>query len=571
MSANISVFAQIESFGWAKHLESDNYTSAYASQLDDQGNLIVAGVFRGTIDVDPGVGVDTLNNNWVNWINWSWYTIGNSDGIVAKYTPEGTLVWVKKFETFGSLIVNSIQFDEDQNIVLAGYYHGLIDFDPGPDTALFVGEQYYDPYAFVMKLDSVGNLIWVNEFHHSRINSMDIDENGNIYSTGVFNENVDFDPSDDEYYLYSGFMNTPETFVLKLNENGELVWVKQFPCYVQVNSAQNLVLDDDENMVISGKLSGPTDFDTDSTDQFILGEPSVHSIYFCKLDSSGAFIWAKSMKCSELATPSSAVVDSMNNSYTAINFIDSVNIDTGNAVLNIESQGGRNALILKLDSSGNYIWHEAYLSIYDIGIMDIEIDILGAVYTTGYFREEIDFDPSADSLFLSTDSLGAFIHKLDTEGSFQWAHKLTSENGYVWARSLCVDDSFEVYTSGVFTGYTDFGIGMVNQSIDGGEMPDIFMHKINQSISTVGVQENIHVNSINLSPNPAKSIVRIQSNFNTNAALYLVDLFGREIVQLDFKDGDEMSFDVSNYPSGIYFIQVLVDGELIQSEKLIVE
>ncbi len=580
VSFNFSALAQIESFEWVKNLQADDNIYNTASQLDDQGNLFVAGKFNDSLDLDPSTGWDLLNS--ID-LFYSELIGSDSDGYLAKYSPEGTLLWVKQFESFGNVMINSIQFDEMQNIVIAGVFRGKVDFDPGPDSTFYTSPETNAQHAFIAKLDSVGDFLWAIEYPNSAVLSMDIDGLGNIYSTGYFHDNIDFDPSEAEFFLYLGYFISSETFILKLDGNGQFVWVKKIngsiPHPYHYNLGYHLALDNDFNIMISGNSIGPADFDPDNTNQYILGEQEAQIIYFCKLDSSGTFLWAKSIDCgldigpgSHLTNASSSIIDGMNNSYTAINFGDSLNINTGQETLNITSLEYGNTLILKLDSSGSYLWHKSFLSTYYGIIWDIAVDQLGDVYSTGIFGDEMDFDPGVDSFILVADSMGgAFINKLNSDGAFQWAHKITSENGNVEGLALCVDDSFEVYTSGVFAGYTDFGIGTPNQFLEGGLQYSVFIHKISQSISTVGIEEYPDPLSLNICPNPARFNVNIKCDLMNNEALYFVDLFGRKIEKLDLKGKDEISFDVSSYPSGMYFIQVEIDGKLLQSEKFIIE
>ncbi len=79
-------------------------------------------------------------------------------------------------------------------------------------------------------------------------------------------------------------------------------------------------------------------------------------------------------------------------------------------------------------------------------------------------------------------------------------------------------------------------------------------------------------NQIEMYPNPAKNFVNIYINNPSLTNLSLVDFSGRLLQSIDIPDGQEdYQLDVSKYPSGMYFIEVHLDGKLLQSEKLIIE
>ncbi len=79
-------------------------------------------------------------------------------------------------------------------------------------------------------------------------------------------------------------------------------------------------------------------------------------------------------------------------------------------------------------------------------------------------------------------------------------------------------------------------------------------------------------NTIVLSPNPANGIVNIYLNKSSSSSIYLMDLSGRQMQTIETEKGqDHYQMILSDYASGIYFIKVVQDGNLIQNEKLVIE
>ena len=76
----------------------------------------------------------------------------------------------------------------------------------------------------------------------------------------------------------------------------------------------------------------------------------------------------------------------------------------------------------------------------------IAIDAMQNVYTTGYFKGIVDFDPNAGIHNLSgTGNNNYFLFKLDSAGDFSWVNQLSDLKG------ITLDDDGNIYSTGYFT------------------------------------------------------------------------------------------------------------------------
>ena len=82
------------------------------SVVDELGNVTVAGTYSGTVDFDPGVGVETLS------------AVGGRDIYVAKYTGGGALLWVKSLGGAGAEEVRGLAQDGAGQLYLVGSFSG---------------------------------------------------------------------------------------------------------------------------------------------------------------------------------------------------------------------------------------------------------------------------------------------------------------------------------------------------------------------------------------------------------------------------------------------------------------
>ncbi|MEZ4702244.1 MAG: PKD domain-containing protein [Rhodothermales bacterium] len=133
---------------WAFNLGATARDLGTAIAVDRAGNTIGAGFIKNTVDFDPGPGVYNLPGNALN------------NGYLAKYDPDGNLVWaflLENVSTKASTQIFNIGVDDDNNYYAAGFLQGTVDFDPN-GTFELTGNGPYD--AFLAKYDAGGNLIW---------------------------------------------------------------------------------------------------------------------------------------------------------------------------------------------------------------------------------------------------------------------------------------------------------------------------------------------------------------------------------------------------------------------------
>src|SRR5690606_1414173 len=113
------------------------------------------------------------------------------------------------------------------------------------------------------------------------------------------------------------------------------------------------------------------------------------------------------------------------NVYTAGTFIGTADFDPGAGVYYLSSEGDMDIFIQKLDTNGNFVWAKSMGGInWDYGY-SVAVDVSGNVYTTGSFRETVDFDPGAGIYNLTSQGgTDIFIQKLDADGNFVWANRM---------------------------------------------------------------------------------------------------------------------------------------------------
>lgn len=174
--------------------QTGGYIYGQAIAVDSDDNIFIAGSFTGDIDFDVYEGTQTLSSN------------GIGDIFFVKYNADGELLFVRTLEGMEFWEhVHDMTLDNEGNIYLAGRF-GSCDFDPGP--SIFSIDAGFDDSAdiFFAKYNTEGNLVYVNSYGVANIDvarGIALDEAENIYFTGSFNDNIDFNPGYQGGELYS--------------------------------------------------------------------------------------------------------------------------------------------------------------------------------------------------------------------------------------------------------------------------------------------------------------------------------------------------------------------------------
>ena len=229
------------------------------------------------------------------------------------------------------------------------------------------------------------------------------------------------------------------------------------------------------------------EFNTGSIEANLVFAPTTILGYGAVLDA--VYIAAQQFSGSSV-TVQKVFIDSTGNVYTTGNFTGTADFDPGIGVFNFTSAGGDDIFISKLDSNGSFVWAKQMGGMDEDLTLDLNVDSIGNVYTTGSFSGIADFDPGVGVFNLTSAEDGdIFISKLDSSGSFVWAKQMGGTFGGGRANGISVDSAGSIYTTGGFGGTVDFdpGVGVFNLTSAGGA--DIFISKLDSSGSFVWAKQ----------------------------------------------------------------------------------
>ena len=311
------------------------------------------------------------------------------------------------------------------------------------------------------------------------ISSMAVDGSGTTYSVGAYEGTVDFDPGSGTESLTS--TGADDTFVVKLDSAGELVWAKSLGGSSH-DQAVDVASDDSGNVYVLGRFYGTADFDP-GLDVSNLTSNGAFDAFIVKLNSNGEFLWARSYGNSYDDQPHAVAVDSSGKVYITGWFQQTVDFDPGVETESFASAGSTDAYLLKLNSNGDFESFTQFGSTSQDRGSAIAIDNADNVYVIGDFAGTIDFDPGLGTTNKTPTAYDAFIVKLDSGGGLVWVSTF-SGSGYAYGgelgRNIAVDTAGSVYVTSWFDGTIDFDPGPESENLTSTNN-DVYVAKLNSS------------------------------------------------------------------------------------------
>jgi predicted Ser/Thr protein kinase len=193
---------------WSGAVVGAGADSTNSVAVTPDGHIVVAGWFRGTIDVGCG----------------SLTAVGAAemmDMFVARFKREGTCVWSRRFGGPAADAADTVIPAADGHVIVAGTLQGTVDFGGGPLTSR--GER--DIVLF--ELDARGNHVWSRSFGGTEIDTANVvrDRDGNLILYGGFTS-PSFEIGRTRLLLQSPGYG--DGFVAKLSPEGEPIWARAF-------------------------------------------------------------------------------------------------------------------------------------------------------------------------------------------------------------------------------------------------------------------------------------------------------------------------------------------------------
>lgn len=240
-TGNTMFLAAIKGFDgerlWSRAFNSSVAITPHAVAADAGGNVLVAGIYDGTVSV--GGEAHT--------------SVAGPDAFIAKLNSAGIYVWSKSWGSDGVQRISSVGADANGDVYVAGSFENGMML---PDGSVVTSKGGRDP--FIAKLDgTTGDHLWVRAFGDEGSNQeaevVAVDASGNLIVAGRFDGALEFDSGSFEA---SGPL---DLFVAKVSPMGDLLWFKQGQGTASA-SVKGLAVAEDGRTAVVGSFAGALSF-----------------------------------------------------------------------------------------------------------------------------------------------------------------------------------------------------------------------------------------------------------------------------------------------------------------------
>ncbi len=368
------------------HLVSAGGTDVFIAKYDPDGVLLWAKQVGGqNDDYSSAISTDITGNCYVTGFFFIQGTIttfgtttitqaGDADMFISKFTAAGNLLWVRNGGGKNEDAAFGIATDVSGNSYVTGYFSGTALFG----TTKITSTGYSD--IFIAKYDAAGNLVWVRTgggSYQDEAYAVSTDVAGNCYVTGYFTGNSIFGSVP---LSSAGYFDT-DVLLLKYNPSGLLLWAKRAGGTAN-DIGYGMDITNSGQVIVCGVFQG-----TKSFGENVLTRIGGSNGFLARFESNGKLAWVKSSAGADFSEYRKVSTDNAGNSYVA----GSISGDVAFANTKITSSGGKDACIAKYDNKGVLMWVLQGGGTDDDECMSISSDPTGVCYVGGQFNNSAAF------------------------------------------------------------------------------------------------------------------------------------------------------------------------------------
>ncbi len=546
--------------------------------------------------------------------------------IILSQTP----LWIDTMGGTDNDKALALATDSQNNVLVTGSFHNTVDFDPGAGVYDLASNGNED--IFVQKLDTNGQLLWVKQIGGTGTEvgfSIAVDDNDNIYILGGFSETSDFDPGISTQNLTS--LGSWDTFLLKLDAQGNFVWVKQIG-NANLDYAPALALDHSGHILVTGIFKNTVYFDPPAN-TLQLTSNGGWDFYVAQFDIDGNYIWAQNFGGTSYDKARYIYVDDNDFVYITGQYRNTVDFDNSNNTAELTAIDGYDGFVLKLNNQGDFVWVKQWGGAGQDEVRGLDMDANQNIYITGKFYDNVDMDPGTGTYNLNAGgNTDTFIVKLDSNADFVWAKSIdnddtnigytiqATENGrvyiggyfegdivYTWDAgfvnftsngdkdayiltlnaidgsydsfyqaggsgedqiyTLCYNHPNSLYASGSFSGTADFGTNGNQNLRNSNGGLDAFVLKIDTNTNSTGAID--FFKNLRVYPNPVTDKLYIDFGDIKEARIKLIDLKGSVLWAQDKNPLQSNTAITAPAQGGIYFLEIQSQGYIFRQKILV--
>ena len=468
---------------------------------------------------------------------------GGYDAFLVKFNSSGVRQWATYYGGSENDKGISCALDASGNVYMIGTTSSISGIATAGAHETTVND------GFLVKFNSSGVRQWGTYFEGNG-NACATDASGNIYIVGLTNSTSGIATAGAHQTVISG---SGDAFLAKFNSSGVKQWGTYFGGPYTLASGMetgySCATDALGNVYMTGHTPSTSGIATAGAHQTIYGGSSTDA-FLVKFNPSGVIQWGTYYGGAGVDIGYSCATDASGNIYLAGDTQQSFpasGISTIGAHQSAYGGGYSDGFLVKFDSNGLRQWGTYYGGNWLDVSFSCATDASGNVFMSGETQSPNGIATSGAHQTTFDD---AFLVSFNSSGVRQ------SGTYCGGIKNVCTTDaSGNVY----MTGYTQSNSGIAtagaHQTANGNNgYNDAFLIKFNGL--SLGINENINDKLFTIYPNPALSILNINTDYQLiNQHYTIIDGLGRVVLNGKLNEVDT-AINVEQLSKGIYYLKV---------------
>jgi len=535
----VGAAAASQSYSWGGRFGGDGEDVVLKMHVDASGNIFTTGYFTLTSDFDISDGVSLLTGG-------DFY-----EAFVQKTDKDGNFVWARRFGGDSFDNGTDVTTDAAGNVYITGVYQETADFDPGEGEFMLTSTGGLD--IFVVKLDPNGNFVWAKSIggtEYEETSAIGTDALGNIYVSGYFFGEMNFDPGQSEFSLTP--LGWSDGFITKLNSDGTFIWAKQFGGD-DFDLSLDMKVMPSGDLYFAGNFNGTADFDPDpEVVQNLTAEAEAG--FLLHLTADGDYVKAINIgEAPEGFYLLSVDVDALGSAYITGYFGGELSLGLVNGTeTTLSAPDFYNGVVLKVNPNGTTAWATQFTGEEASIPYTVAINSNGETLVSGFYGVSLQL---GDTLLTieSENAMESFLAKLDANGNFTNGYRFGGVN-FVDRSAMGIDAENNIYLSASFETIADVNPDANNTNfVTSAGFRDNYLIKMSDSELNVKDFGNAN-NSLRAYPNPATTQITLDWDTAVAGLPYeIADVSGRLV--MTGKIDSNQQIDLSSLHSGIYIVK----------------
>ena len=371
-----------------------------------------------------------------------------------------------------------------------------------------------------------------------------IDNLGNVYAGGGFQQTVDFNNDPNQASQLTTF-GTFDGYVTKYNQQGDFQWVKRFG---SINNDNVVAINTDaqNNLYVAGMFYSTMVIDSNNVNSTITSN-GFDDVYLAKFDAAGNFQWVKSFGGLNADNLKDMDIDANGNVFLIGNYANQVDFDPSSQSATFTAAGISDIYISKFDSQGNFKFVKTFGNANADEMANcLAIDYAGNVFFAGEFNSSITI---ANNGLIAVGMSDSFVAKIDSAGNELWA-KSFGGSDIEYARGITVDaQNFVIVSGHSRSASVQFATGNNTSIYNGHGLFDAYVVKFSNSGVYQWAQLFGGANS------QGANVVTVDNNNNIYTGGYFYgtnEIFFTDTISVTGSTSDQDAFVIKFNSNGVY-------------------